>query len=142
MSLVFGPGWEGVGPTLRGLDNPGFLPLFGAGQIPQRVVWPGPAPAPLSLDLLESVMRHVGLNEVHKAVGLLLETLGPPPTGLHLQRYGAPARGPLAFAPPSLTRPLCLHCRGIYREILFLTMAALGKDHVDIGEGAGRGLRS
>uniref|UniRef100_A0A673TTD9 DENN domain containing 4B n=2 Tax=Suricata suricatta TaxID=37032 RepID=A0A673TTD9_SURSU len=76
-------------------------------QIPQRVVWPGPAPAPLSLDLLESVMRHVGLNEVHKAVGLLLETLGPPPTGLHLQR-------------------------GIYREILFLTMAALGKDHVDI----------
>uniref|UniRef100_A0A8C0K8B2 DENN domain containing 4B n=1 Tax=Canis lupus dingo TaxID=286419 RepID=A0A8C0K8B2_CANLU len=54
-------------------------------------VWP-------SLDLLESVLRHVGLNEVHKAVGLLLETLGP----------------------------------GIYREILFLTMAALGKDHVDI----------
>nr|XP_055180107.1 DENN domain-containing protein 4B isoform X4 [Nyctereutes procyonoides] len=76
-------------------------------QIPQRVVWPGPIPAPLSLDLLESVLRHVGLNEVHKAVGLLLETLGPPPAGLHLQR-------------------------GIYREILFLTMAALGKDHVDI----------
>lgn len=76
-------------------------------QIPQRVVWPGPIPAPLSLELLEAVLRHVGLNEVHKAVGLLLETLGPPPTGLHLQR-------------------------GIYREILFLTMAALGKDHVDI----------
>ncbi|XP_032121014.1 DENN domain-containing protein 4B isoform X2 [Sapajus apella] len=76
-------------------------------QIPQRVVWPGPVPASLSLALLESVLRHVGLNEVHKAVGLLLETLGPPPTGLHLQR-------------------------GIYREILFLTMAALGKDHVDI----------
>lgn len=76
-------------------------------QIPQRVVWPGPAPSCLSLALLESVLRHVGLNEVHKAVGLLLETLGAPPTGLHLQR-------------------------GIYREILFLTMAALGKDHVDI----------
>ncbi|EDL15148.1 DENN/MADD domain containing 4B, isoform CRA_a, partial [Mus musculus] len=76
-------------------------------QIPQRVVWPGPVPSCLSLALLESVLRHVGLNEVHKAVGLLLETLGPPPTGLHLQR-------------------------GIYREILFLTMAALGKDHVDI----------
>ncbi|XP_045401096.1 DENN domain-containing protein 4B isoform X2 [Lemur catta] len=76
-------------------------------QIPQRVVWPGPVPASLSLALLESVLRHVGLNEVHKAVGLLLETLGPPPTGLHLQR-------------------------SIYREILFLTMAALGKDHVDI----------
>lgn len=76
-------------------------------QIPQRVVWPGPVPASLSLALLESVLRHVGLNEVHKAVGLLLETLGPPPSGLHLQR-------------------------GIYREILFLTMAALGRDHVDI----------
>ncbi|XP_012588835.1 PREDICTED: DENN domain-containing protein 4B isoform X2 [Condylura cristata] len=76
-------------------------------QIPQRVVWPGPVPASLSLALLEAVLRHVGLNEVHKAVGLLLDTLGPPPTGLHLQR-------------------------GIYREILFLTMAALGKDHVDI----------
>ncbi|XP_037356305.1 DENN domain-containing protein 4B isoform X3 [Talpa occidentalis] len=76
-------------------------------QIPQRVVWPGPVPASLSLALLESVLRHVGLNEVHKAVGLLLETLGAPPTGLHLQR-------------------------GIYREILFLTMAAMGKDHVDI----------
>ncbi|XP_046948736.1 DENN domain-containing protein 4B isoform X4 [Lynx rufus] len=76
-------------------------------QIPQRVVWPGPVPAPLSMDLLESVLRYVGLSEVHKAVGLLLETLGPPPTGLHLQR-------------------------GIYREILFLTMAALGKDHMDI----------
>uniref|UniRef100_A0A9L0T8D0 DENN domain containing 4B n=1 Tax=Equus caballus TaxID=9796 RepID=A0A9L0T8D0_HORSE len=78
-----------------------------SGQIPQRVVWPGPVPASLSLALLESVLRHVGLNEVHKAVGLLLETLGPPPTGLHLQR-------------------------GIYREILFLTMAAMGKDHMDI----------
>ncbi|XP_027945910.1 DENN domain-containing protein 4B isoform X4 [Eumetopias jubatus] len=76
-------------------------------QIPQRVAWPGPIPAPLSLELLEAVLRHVGLSEVHKAVGLLLETLGPPPTGLHLQR-------------------------GIYREILFLTMAALGKDRVDI----------
>ncbi|XP_042110227.1 DENN domain-containing protein 4B isoform X4 [Ovis aries] len=76
-------------------------------QIPQRVVWPGPVPASLSLALLESVLRHVGLNEVHKAIGLLLETLGPPPTGLHLQR-------------------------GIYREILFLTLAALGKDHMDI----------
>ncbi|KFO36345.1 DENN domain-containing protein 4B [Fukomys damarensis] len=76
-------------------------------QIPQRVAWPGPVPTCLSLALLESVLRHVGLNEVHKAVGLLLEALGPPPSGLHLQR-------------------------GIYREILFLTLAALGKDHVDI----------
>ncbi|XP_045439329.1 DENN domain-containing protein 4B isoform X4 [Pipistrellus kuhlii] len=76
-------------------------------QIPQRVAWPGPVPAALSLDLLESVLCHFGHDEVHKAIRLLLETLGPPPTGLHLQR-------------------------GIYREILFLTMAALGKDHVKI----------
>lgn len=41
-----------------------------------------------------------------------------------------------------LLMPFFLHSRGIYREILFLTMAAMGKDHVDIGEGAGRGLRS
>uniref|UniRef100_A0A8P0TPV3 DENN domain containing 4B n=2 Tax=Canis lupus TaxID=9612 RepID=A0A8P0TPV3_CANLF len=33
---------------------------------------------------------------------------------------------------PSLIHTFCLHSRGIYREILFLTMAALGKDHVDI----------
>lgn len=146
MSLVFGLGWEGVGPLPRGLRNPGCLPVFHPGQIPQRVVWPGPIPAPLSLELLEAVLRHVGLNEVHKAVGLLLETLGPPPTGLHLQRYGAPIREVPGLSqtphPPSLTRTLCLHSRGIYREILFLTMAALGKDHVDIGKGAGRGLRS
>lgn len=78
-----------MGPIPRGLSDPGGLLSFHPGQIPQRVVWPGPVPASLSLALLESVLRHVGLNEVHKAVGLLLETLGPPPTGLHLQRYSA-----------------------------------------------------
>uniref|UniRef100_A0A4X2M7D0 DENN domain containing 4B n=1 Tax=Vombatus ursinus TaxID=29139 RepID=A0A4X2M7D0_VOMUR len=76
-------------------------------QVPHRVTWPGTAPAPLNLALLETVLLHVGLNEVHKAVALLLDTLGSPPGGLHLQR-------------------------SIYREILFLTMAALGKDHMDI----------
>ncbi|XP_056672374.1 DENN domain-containing protein 4B isoform X6 [Monodelphis domestica] len=76
-------------------------------QIPHRVAWPSTAPAPLNLALLETVLLHVGFNEVHKAVGLLLDTLGSPPEGLHLQR-------------------------SIYREILFLTLAALGKDHVDI----------
>ncbi|XP_019482954.1 PREDICTED: DENN domain-containing protein 4B isoform X3 [Hipposideros armiger] len=76
-------------------------------QTPQRVAWPGPAPESLNLGLLESVLRHVGLSEVHKAIGLLLETLESPPTGLHLQR-------------------------GIYRELLFLTMAVMGKDHKDI----------
>ncbi|XP_078012245.1 DENN domain-containing protein 4B isoform X5 [Phascolarctos cinereus] len=76
-------------------------------RVPHRVAWPGTAPAPLNIALLETVLFHVGLNEVHKAVALLLDTLGSPPEGLHLQR-------------------------GIYREILFLTMAALGKDHMDI----------
>lgn len=85
----------------RGLSDPGDLPSFPPGQIPQRVVWPGPVPASLSLALLESVLRHVGLNEVHKAVGLLLETLGPPPTGLHLQRYDVPI-----WVVPGLSRAL------------------------------------
>lgn len=82
-------------------------------------------------------MRHVGLNEVHKAVGLLLETLGPPPTGLHLQRYDALTWGP-STGPWHLFSSILfyVYSRGIYREILFLTMAALGKDHVDIGKGA------
>lgn len=38
--------------------------------------------------------------------------------------------------------PFCLYFRGIYREIYFLTIAALGKDHMKTGEGAGRGLKS
>lgn len=137
MSLVFGLGWEGVEPMPRGLINPGRLPFFHPGQIPQRVAWPGPVPTSLSLDLLESVLRHVGLSEVHRAVALLLETLGPPPSGLHLQRYGAPIWAVAGLCQAlhcflSLM-PSCLHSRGIYREILFLTMAAMGKDHMDIG---------
>lgn len=64
-------------------------PFFHAGQTPQRVAWPGPVPESLNLDLLELVLRYVGLNEVHKAIGLLLETLEPPPSGLHPQRYAA-----------------------------------------------------
>lgn len=144
MSLVFGLGRGGVGPTPRGLSHPGYLPSFHPGQIPQRVAWPGPVPASLSLDLLESVLCHFGHDEVHKAIRLLLETLGPPPTGLHLQRYGGSHLGvcwpgPVSVSPFSHTMPFCLHFRGIYREILFLTMAALGKDHVKIGEGAGSG---
>ena len=89
---------------LRGLNKLGYLLFFHPGQIPQRVVWPGPVPASLSLALLESVLRHVGLNEVHKAIGLLLETLGPPPTGLHLQRYHVPIREVLGL----LRAPSCL----------------------------------
>lgn len=90
MSLRFSLSWERVCRTSRVLRNPGHRPFFPPGQTPQRVAWPGPVPKSLNLDLLESVLRHFGLNEVHKAIGLLLEILGPPPTGLHLQRYGVP----------------------------------------------------
>lgn len=90
MSLVFGLRVGRVVPHLEGSRILVTLLLSFSGQIPQRVVWPGPVPECLSLALLESVLRHVGLNEVHKAVGLLLETLGPPSTGLYLQRYDAP----------------------------------------------------
>ncbi|XP_030820997.1 LOW QUALITY PROTEIN: DENN domain-containing protein 4B [Camarhynchus parvulus] len=75
--------------------------------IPPRLhPWGPPAP-PFSLPFLEALLRHVGLNEVHKAIGLFLETLAAP---------GAPRT---------------LH-RSIYRELLFLTLAALGREHTDI----------
>ncbi|XP_075763399.1 LOW QUALITY PROTEIN: DENN domain-containing protein 4B [Pelodiscus sinensis] len=62
---------------------------------------------PFSLAFLEAVLSHVGLGEVHKAIALFLETLARQPSPLPLQR-------------------------SIYREILFLMLAALGRDHVDI----------
>lgn len=70
-------------------------------------MWSGPVPASLTLKLLELILCHVDHHEVHKTVGLLLETIGVLPMGPHLQR-------------------------GISHEISFLTMTALGKDHVDI----------
>ncbi|TRZ09020.1 hypothetical protein HGM15179_018076 [Zosterops borbonicus] len=76
-------------------------------NIPPRLHPWGPAPAPFSLTFLEALLSHVGLNEVHKAIGLFLETLAAP---------GAPRT---------------LH-RSIYRELLFLTLAALGREHTDI----------
>lgn len=60
---------------------------------------------PFSLAFLEEVLRWVGMNEVHKAVTLFLETMAKQPT------------------PPRVQRSL-------YREFLFLTLAAMGKDHV------------
>ncbi|XP_037532427.1 DENN domain-containing protein 4B [Nematolebias whitei] len=60
---------------------------------------------PFSLSFLEEVLRWVGMNEVHKAVTLLLDTLAKQP------------------GTPSIQRSL-------YREFLFLTLAAMGKDHV------------
>uniref|UniRef100_A0A8C8RFS2 DENN domain containing 4B n=1 Tax=Pelusios castaneus TaxID=367368 RepID=A0A8C8RFS2_9SAUR len=64
---------------------------------------------PFSLAFLEAVLSHVGLGEVHKAIALFLETLAMQPHSPPLQR-------------------------SIYREILFLRLAALGREHVDIAD--------
>ncbi|XP_028836616.1 DENN domain-containing protein 4B isoform X2 [Denticeps clupeoides] len=60
---------------------------------------------PFSLGFLEEVLRWVGMNEVHKAVTLFLDTIAKQPGNPKIQR-------------------------SLYREILFLTLAAMGKDHV------------
>ncbi|KAJ3597961.1 hypothetical protein NHX12_001476 [Muraenolepis orangiensis] len=60
---------------------------------------------PFSLCFLEEVLRWVGMNEVHKAVTLFLDTVSKHPSPRGLQR-------------------------SVYREMLFLTLAAMGKDHV------------
>ncbi|KAM4600741.1 DENN domain-containing protein 4B isoform 2-T2 [Polymixia lowei] len=60
---------------------------------------------PFTLAFLEEILRWVGMNEVHKAITLFLETLAKQPSSPRLQR-------------------------SLYREILFLTLAAMGKDHV------------
>ncbi|KAM3873619.1 DENN domain-containing protein 4B [Diretmus argenteus] len=60
---------------------------------------------PFTLAFLEEVLRWVGMNEVHKAVTLFLDTLAKQPGSPKIQR-------------------------SLYREILFLTLAAMGKDHV------------
>ncbi|XP_033927224.1 DENN domain-containing protein 4B [Melopsittacus undulatus] len=73
-------------------------------KVPTRFPSPLPHGHPFTLAFLEAVLSHVGLSELHKAITLLLDTPG-----------GA--------LPPQ---------RSIYREILFLTLAALGREHVDI----------
>ncbi|XP_049902264.1 DENN domain-containing protein 4B-like isoform X3 [Epinephelus moara] len=60
---------------------------------------------PFTLAFLEEVLRWVGMNEVHKAVTLFLDTLAKEPGSAWTQR-------------------------SLYREFLFLTLAAMGKDHV------------
>ncbi|AWP15852.1 putative DENN domain-containing protein 4B-like [Scophthalmus maximus] len=63
---------------------------------------------PFTLAFLEEVLRWVGMNEVHKAVTLFLDTLAKQPGSPQTQR-------------------------SLYREFLFLTLAAMGKDHVGAG---------
>ncbi|KAF4102665.1 hypothetical protein G5714_015548 [Onychostoma macrolepis] len=60
---------------------------------------------PFSLNFLEEVLRWIGMNEVHKAITLFLDAVAKQPGTPRIQR-------------------------SLYREMLFLTLAAMGKDHV------------
>ncbi|XP_026083696.1 DENN domain-containing protein 4B-like [Carassius auratus] len=60
---------------------------------------------PFNLTFLEEVLRWIGMNEVHKAITLFLDTVA--------KQHGTPRIQ-----------------RSLYREMLFLTVAAMGKDHV------------
>ncbi|CAN9514453.1 unnamed protein product [Ophioblennius macclurei] len=60
---------------------------------------------PFTLAFLEEVLRGVGMNEVHKAITLFLDTVAKQPGAPRVQR-------------------------SLYREFLFLTLAAMGKDHI------------
>ncbi|KAM4013187.1 DENN domain-containing protein 4B isoform 1-T2 [Anomaloglossus baeobatrachus] len=63
---------------------------------------------PFTLEFLEKILNFIGLFEVHKAILLLLNVL---------QEQNSP---------PQVIQ------RGIYRETLLLTMAALGREHMDV----------
>nr|DBA13834.1 TPA: hypothetical protein GDO54_004870 [Pyxicephalus adspersus] len=63
---------------------------------------------PFTLEFLEKVLNFIGLFEVHKAINLILTVL---------QEQNSP---------PQILQ------RGIYREMLLLTLAALGREHMDI----------
>ncbi|KAM3917907.1 DENN domain-containing protein 4B [Leptodactylus fuscus] len=63
---------------------------------------------PFTLEFLEKILNFIGLFEVHKAISLLLNVL---------QEQNSP---------PQIIQ------RGIYREMLLLTMAALGREHMDV----------
>ncbi|XP_061461767.1 DENN domain-containing protein 4B isoform X2 [Rhineura floridana] len=60
-----------------------------------------------SLSFLEAMLSFVGMGELHKAVALFLDTVKEQLKPVHMQR-------------------------SVYHEILFLKLAALGRDHVDI----------
>ncbi|KAJ6656944.1 hypothetical protein lerEdw1_002945 [Lerista edwardsae] len=64
---------------------------------------------PFSLSFLESVLVFVGMGEMQKAITLFLDTVARQTNPAPLQR-------------------------SIYREILFLQLAALGRDHVDLAD--------
>ncbi|CAH2327420.1 DENN domain-containing 4B isoform X2 [Pelobates cultripes] len=63
---------------------------------------------PFTLEFLEKILNFIGMNEVHKAISLFLNILEE-------QRS----------SPQTIQR-------GIYREMLLLTLAALGREHMDV----------
>ncbi|XP_063002090.1 DENN domain-containing protein 4B [Elgaria multicarinata webbii] len=94
-------------------DPDSFPPLYVLwrfhGNIPTRLQSWRRHNHPFSLSFLEAILSSVGMGEVHKAIGLFLETVAGQSNAVHLQR-------------------------SVYREILFLKLAALGRDHVDIAD--------
>ncbi|KAM8920742.1 DENN domain-containing protein 4B isoform 2-T2 [Pelodytes ibericus] len=77
-------------------------------NLPTHVQGWRPQSHPFTLDFLEKILNFIGLNEVHKAISLFLNLLQE------------------QKAPPQTIQ------RGIYREMLLLTLAALGREHMDV----------
>ncbi|CAF87739.1 unnamed protein product, partial [Tetraodon nigroviridis] len=82
---------------------------------------------PFTLAFLEEVLRWVGMNEVHKAVTLFLDTLDRQPGSPRTQRWADFRRRRRGWPADA---GVCVFGRSLYRELLFLTLAAMGQDHV------------
>lgn len=87
---------------------------------------------PFTLSFLEEVLRWVGMNEVHKAITLFLDTLDKQPGSAWTQRWAELPAVVKTLAPllAPANSAFCVFGRSLYRELLFLTLAAMGKDHV------------
>ncbi|XP_063172688.1 DENN domain-containing protein 4B isoform X1 [Candoia aspera] len=100
--------WDVLSP-----DADSFPPLYVLwrlhGQIPTRLQHWRRHNHPFSLSFLETVINYIGMGEVHKAIVLFIEKVA-------------------GHAGPALVQ------RSVYREFLFLKIAALGRDRVDIAD--------
>lgn len=85
---------------------------------------------PFTLSFLEEVLRWVGMNEVHKAITLFLDTLDKQPGSPRTQRWVELPAALTQEASATADGGVCVFDRSLYRELLFLTLAAMGKDHV------------
>lgn len=115
LTAAFTQGLEGVSVRVRLLwdtlspDTEQWPPLYmlwriHSGALVRSYSWKHHN-HPFSLSFLEELLRWIGMNEVHKAITHFLETLAKQNTQPRIQR-------------------------SLYREMLFLTLAAMGKDHV------------